>query len=106
MMKKLLIGAGTAAILSLAATSIHAEATAEQVASLGGDTYTPYGADRAGNADGSIPEWTGGITSSADAGFPGFTTGGHHPDPYATDDVLYTINAQNMGQYAEQMTEG
>jgi len=106
MMKKLLIGAGTAALLSLVAASIHAEATAEQIASLGGDTYTPYGATRAGNADGSIPEWTGGLTSAADAGFPSFKTGGHHRDPYASDDVLYTINAQNMGQYAEQMTEG
>ncbi len=35
MMKKLLIGAGAAAFLSLAAASIHAEATAEQIASLG-----------------------------------------------------------------------
>lgn len=106
MMRKLLIGAATAAFLSLVAASVHAEATAEQIASLGGDTYTPYGAIRAGNADGSIPEWTGGLTSAADAGFPDFKTGGHHPDPYANDDVLYTINAQNMGQYAELMNEG
>ncbi|TDJ11236.1 MAG: DUF1329 domain-containing protein, partial [Gammaproteobacteria bacterium] len=70
MMKKLLIGAGTAAFLSLAAASIHAEATAEQIASLGGDAYTPFGAIRTGNADGSIPEWTGGLASAAEAGFP------------------------------------
>ena len=26
-------------------------------------TLTPYGAERAGNADGSIPAWTGGLSS-------------------------------------------
>ncbi len=106
MMKKYLIGAGAAAIFALGATNVFAEATAEQVAALGGDTYTPYGAEKAGNEDGSIPAWTGGLTSPADAGATGFKSGGHHPDPYAGDDVLYTINAQNMGQYADLMTEG
>ena len=33
----------------------------EQIARLGAD-LTPLGAEKAGNADGTIPEWTGGMT--------------------------------------------
>ena len=39
-------------------------ATAEQVASLGGKTYTPVGAERRGNADGSIPVWQNGLSET------------------------------------------
>ena len=37
--------------------------TTEQVARFDAD-LTPVGAERAGNADGSIPEWTGGLAKS------------------------------------------
>ena len=37
-----------------------AKISAEQAATLGGDTLTPVGAERAGNADGSIPAWKSG----------------------------------------------
>jgi hypothetical protein len=67
---------------------------------------TPLGAEKAGNADGSIPAWDGGITSAAQAGFPNFRPGQHHPDPFAADKPLYTITAANMGQYANKLTEG
>ncbi len=77
----------------------------DQAERLGRD-LTPMGAERAGNADGTIPEWTGGIRSPAEAGFPDFVTGGHHPDPYASDSVLVTINAENMAEYADKLTEG
>ena len=36
--------------------------TTDQIARLGKD-LTPLGAERAGNAEGTIPAWTGGITS-------------------------------------------
>src|SRR5690606_13147257 len=67
---------------------------------------TPLGAQKAGNADGSIPAWEGGITSAAQAGVSGFKPGHHHPDPFASDKPLYTVNAANMGQYADKLTEG
>ena len=42
-----------------------------QIARLGQD-LTPMGAEQAGNADGSIPAWTGGLTSAPDGiGFKG-----------------------------------
>ncbi|MDX1519140.1 MAG: DUF1329 domain-containing protein, partial [Gammaproteobacteria bacterium] len=40
----------------------HAEITADQVARLGND-LTPLGGEKAGNSDGTIPAWNGGITT-------------------------------------------
>jgi hypothetical protein len=64
------------------------------------------GGEKAANADGSIPAWNGGIESPADAGFPNYRPGQHHPDPYAADKPLFTITPANMGQYADKLTEG
>jgi uncharacterized protein DUF1329 len=77
----------------------------QEAAKLGAE-LTPLGAEKAGNADGSIPEWTGGIKSPADAGQPNYKTGQHHPDPFANDKPLFTITPENMGQYAAKLTEG
>ena len=45
-----------------------------QAARLGQD-LTPLGAERAGNAAGTIPAWTGGVQAPA-----GYEPGMHHPD--------------------------
>jgi hypothetical protein len=75
--------------------------TAEEVARLGKD-LTPLGAEKAGNADGSIPAWDGGITSPP----AGYKKGMHHPDPYAADKVQLTITADNMAEHAAKLTAG
>ncbi len=63
---------------------------------------TPVGAERAGNADGSIPAWTGGL-----AGPPAwFNPEEHEADPYPEDQPIATITAANVDQYAEQLSEG
>ncbi len=77
----------------------------QEAAQLGQD-LTPLGGEKAGNADGSIPAWTGGIKSAAEAGFPSYHPGEHHPDPYATDKPLFTITPANAAQYATKLTEG
>jgi hypothetical protein len=77
----------------------------QDAARLGAD-LTPLGAEKAGNTDGTIPEWTGGIKSPAEAGFPNYRTGEHHPDPYANDKPLFTITPANLSQYAAKLTEG
>ena len=82
-----------------------AAVSAADAAKLGAE-LTPLGAEKAGNADGSIPAWDGGITSAAQAGFANFRPGQHHPDPYANDKPLFTVTAANMGQYADKLTEG
>ena len=100
----------TLACLSmLAGVIIGAPATAAvsaaEAAKLGNE-LTPLGAEKAGNADGSIPAWDGGLTSAAQAGFANFRPGQHHPDPYASDKPLFTVSAGNMNQYANKLTEG
>ena len=55
-----------AAILGIATIAV-AGVTAEQAARLGGE-LTPMGAEKAGNAAGTIPAWSGGLTSAAQAG--------------------------------------
>ncbi len=78
-----------------------AELSADQVARLGAD-LTPFGGERAGNAEGTIPPWEGGITVPPAS----YTPGMHHPDPYADDRVLFTIDQSNMEQYKEKLTQG
>ena len=63
---------------------------------------TPVGAIRAGNAEGTIPAWTGGITSSP----AGYQVGDHHPDPFAADKVSFTIDASNYKQHSEKLSVG
>jgi hypothetical protein len=46
------------------------------------------GAEKAGNADGTIPAWDGGITRPA-----GYKPGKHYVDPFAADKPLFTITA-------------
>jgi hypothetical protein len=77
-----------------------AAVTAEQVARLGAD-LTPVGAERAGNADGSIPEWTGGMAKSA----PIDPRVGY-VDPFAQDPILFTITAQNADQFGDRLAAG
>ena len=88
------------ATLLLASQSVAAVST-EQVARLGKE-LTHLGAEMVGNAEGSIPAWEGGITTPP----AGYQKGMHHPDPYASDKILFTITADNMGQYAERLTAG
>jgi hypothetical protein len=82
-----------------------AAVSAADAAKLGAE-LTPLGAEKAGNADGSIPAWDGGLSSAAQAGNPGFKPGQHYADPYASDKPLYTVTAANMSQYANKLTEG
>ncbi len=101
-MKTLIRMAAAAVLLSPGAW---AGVSPQEAAHLGED-LTPLGGEKAGNADGSIPAWTGGIRSAAEAGFPNYKSGDHHPDPYAGDKPLFTITGANLGQYAGKLTAG
>ena len=78
-----------------------AAVSADQAATLK-TSLTPMGAEKAANADGSIPAWTGGLTKSE----PGYVSGAKRSDPFAADKPLFTINAQNMAQYADKLSVG
>ena len=66
------------------------------------ERLTPMGAERAGNAAGTIPAWDGGLTQAPE----GYREGEHYPDPYADDQPLFIIDAGNAGQYAEHLSPG
>jgi hypothetical protein len=87
--------------LAVAPSVCPAAVSAEQAARLGQD-LTPMGAEKAGNADGSIPAWTGGITQPPASYQPGM----HHPDPFADDAVKFTITKANLDQYKDKLTAG
>ena len=91
-----------AVALAAATQTSLAAASAEDAARLGQD-LTPVGAEKAGNAAGTIPAWTGGGIGEVPAGY---VVGGHHPDPYADEQPLFTITAANVDEYADQLSEG
>ena len=83
------------------ATPALAEISDDQIARLGQD-LTPLGGERAGNAEGTIPEWTGGIVTPP----AGYSAGEHHRDPFADDAPLFVINAANLDTYRDRLTVG
>ena len=91
-------------LTTLAASAAVAKVSPEEAAKLGieGTELTPMGAIRAGNADGSIPAWEGGITQPP----AGYKEGGWYVDPYADDKILFSITAQNYQQYADKLSVG
>jgi hypothetical protein len=91
-----------AIVLALTAGSALAAVSPQEAAKLGA-SLTPFGAEKAGNAAGTIPEWTGGITK-APAGYT--TPGQHHVDPFADDKPLFTITKANLDQYKDHLTPG
>jgi hypothetical protein len=69
MMKKINL-VFAALTLTIGASHIQAKVSEEAAAKLGNE-LTPLGGDKSGNADGSIPPWTGGITSPPEGYQPG-----------------------------------
>ena len=86
---------------SLNAGNVMAKVSAEEAARLGAD-LTPVGAEKAGNAEGTIPAWTGGITEPP----AGYVQGQPYIDPFSDDKALFTINKANMDQYKDKLSEG
>ena len=81
--------------------------TDEEISQLG-TTLTPLGAIKAGNADGTIPSWDGGICSPP-AGYKplmGNKGGSPYVDPFANERPLFSINAANLDQYKEKLDKG
>lgn len=65
-------------------------------------TLTPLGGERAANADGSIPAWTGENLPLPPGGGPY----GLMPDFFASDAKIVSINAANMAQYQDRLSPG
>lgn len=87
--------------LALGAGPAMAAVSAEQAARLGKE-LTAVGATAAGNAEGTIPAWEGGITTPP----AGYSQGMFHPDPFASDTVKFSITPDNYREHADKLTEG
>jgi hypothetical protein len=90
-----------AAATYMVATGASAAISQEQANKLGGPELTPMGAERAGNAAGTISEWAP-ITKPP----AGYTAGQPLVDPYASDKVEFTITAANYEQYKDNLSPG
>src|SRR4030095_11225489 len=98
MFRKTLIAASLAA---LASGTANAAVTADEAKQLG-TTLTPVGAEKAGNKEGTIPEYTGGIKPPAD-----FKAGsGFRPDPFASEKPRLLITRKDVATQADKLTEG
>lgn len=89
-------------VLATITSEAGAAVTADQAAALD-SRLTPFGAEKAGNAAGTIPAWTGGL-SQTPAGYKG--PGQHHVDPFAGDTPQFTITKANLEQYRAHLTPG
>ena len=79
-----------------------AAVSAEEAKQLGGPVLTEWGAERAGNKDGSIPAWTGEKVPIPVSFDP---KEAQYPDPW-NEKPLYSITAQNADKYADKLTDG
>ena len=88
-------------LLAILNTFVDAAVTPEEAARLKSE-LTPLGAEKAGNKEGTIPAWNGGYTTV----WPGYRPGQPRPDPFEAERPRLQITAQNMQQYADQLSEG
>lgn len=96
-----------AAVALLAVTAMAPGGTAwaaasEQEAAKLGQELTPVGAERAGNREGTIPQWSGGDIKVP----PGWKPGQPRPDPYANEKRLFSIDASNVERYRDKLAPG
>ena len=87
--------------LTFIASSVMAAVSPEEAAKLG-TSLTPIGAEKAGNAAGTIPEWKGGLAKNAAP----VDANGFLSNPFANEQPLFVITAQNADQYKAQLSAG
>ncbi len=64
---------------------------------------TPVGAERAGNMEGTIPPWTGGLATPPSC-YQG--PGKRLCDPFEADKPLFSITAKNMDRFRDRLSAG
>jgi hypothetical protein len=101
-MKKFIAGCIAAYVATIYTPTSAIAAVSTEEAGLLKTTLTPMGSERAANKDGTIPAWNGGYATTSS----GFKPGERRTDPFAGEKPLYSITAQNVGQYAEKLSDG
>src|SRR5690554_3250863 len=100
-MQKAVLGACGLA-LSMIATGVMAQSLTQAEINQLGNTLTPVGAEKAGNAAGTIPEWTGGLATNAGKQIER----GFWENPYKNEQPEFVITAQNYQEHKEHLTPG
>lgn len=91
------------ASMLMTAGMAHAAVTAEEAKQLG-TTLTAVGAEKAGNKEGTIPPYEGGLpTTLRPAGFK--PDSGKWVNPFADEKPLFSITAANLDQHADKVSE-
>jgi hypothetical protein len=88
-------------VLATFSASALSAAPADDLSKLG-TTLTPFGAEKAGNKDGSIPAWTGGETK-VPAGLSGTSK---RADLYAAEKPIFSIDGKNVAKYEDKLSDG
>lgn len=87
--------------LSLLSAAVLAAVPQEQAAQLG-KSLTQLGAEQSGNAEGTIPAWSGGLAQ--DAG--NLDANGFLSNPFVNEQPLFTIDANNVERYKDKLSPG
>jgi hypothetical protein len=96
----LLAGASLATVATAVAVKLDAAQTFPDP-NLLKTTLTPFGGERAGNADGSIPPWTGGLVAPP--------LGPNDPQDaplFQDEEMLYKVDSSSMAQYSDLLSDG
>lgn len=87
---------------SMAALNAGRPALAQSApASTLGAGLTPMGSEQAGNEDGSIPAWTGGMTTLP----AGLQPNDYVPELFPNEQPVVVIDSSNMAEYAPMLAE-
>jgi hypothetical protein len=100
MTSKLIAGAVATLLVGVGAPA-SAKLSDAEVARLGAD-LTPMGAEKAGNKDGTIPAWSGGLCAPPS----GWDQSAGYTDPFPGDKPKFTITKANAAQYKDKLTPG
>jgi len=92
-----------AAVVAALGTTLAAAAVSQEEAKQLGTTLTPVGAEKAGNKDGTIPPYTGGLASPPASYQKG---SGFRTDPFAAEKPRLVISAKDLAAQGERLTEG
>ncbi len=82
-----------------------AAVSAEEAEKLGNE-LTCVGAERAGNEAGTIPPYTGKYLGEVPGWNPKPHSGEHPVDPYASEEPLLVITAQNVSEHKDKLSDG
>jgi len=101
-MRPILRATTVCALIGTSAAAM-AAVSADEARQLG-TTLTPWGAEKAGNKEGTIPAYIDGYVKPPATFDP--KNPRVRPDPFADEEPLYSVNAANMAQHADKLSDG